>query len=118
LTGNRVDTGILIPELFKTLAAGSNLPPGVATPQDWLATEKARREAIRRQEDENSVMPTAEAIFRAGTFWGFVLSELERFARELPPALAGLPVEPIAARIETEVENIRRRLENSVDNMK
>ena len=110
LTGNRVDTGILIPELFASLAKGSDLPDGIATPQDWLSTEKAKREAIKRQQDEKSVMPTVEAINHAVLAGGFFMSALERIARELPPALAGLPASGIAARLESETESIRRHL--------
>jgi hypothetical protein len=110
LRGGRVDTGILIPEIFAALDKGSELPEGIATPQDWLATEKARRESIKRQQDERSVMPTDEVVRHAAEASGLFASELERWAREFPPAFAGLPASGVAARMESEVENTRRRL--------
>jgi len=90
LTHNRMDTGILIPELFAALSQKSELPDGVRSPQDWLATEKAKREAIKRQQDERSVMPTADAQRQAAEACAFVDSELQRGENELPPVLAGL----------------------------
>jgi hypothetical protein len=110
LTGNRVDTGILIPELFAALSKGSDLPPGIATPQDYLAMRKAEREDLRLQEDKKLLMPTAEAVRHAAEASGLFASELERWAREFPPAFAGLPASGVAARMEAEVENTRRRL--------
>ena len=110
LSGNRIDSLTLICDLFDALNSGTRLPDGIATPQDWLATEKARREAIKRQQDERSVMPTAEVVRHAAEACGLFASELDRWARELPPSFAGLPASGVAARMETEVENTRRRL--------
>ena len=110
LTGQRVDTGILLPELFAALAKGSKLPEGIATPQDWLAFEKAKREEIKRKTDERETMLTADAVRQAGEAGGLFMSSLEKLARELPPALAGLPTSGVAARMELEIENIRRNL--------
>ena len=89
LTHNRIDSGILIPELFVALAKSSELPEGIASPQDWLAIEKAKRESIKRQQDEKSVMPTAEAQRQAALACAFVDAELQRGENELPPVLAG-----------------------------
>jgi hypothetical protein len=110
LSGNRIDSLTLICDLFDALNSGTRLPDGIATPQDWLATEKARREAIKRQQDEKSVMPTAEVVRQAGEAGGVFMASLERMARELPPALAGCSVTAVAARMETEIENVRRIL--------
>lgn len=110
LTGGRVDVGLLLPDLFRALATESNLPKGISTPQDWLATEKARREWIKRQADEKTVMPTADAIRHAGEAGALFMGQLERMARELPPILAGHPTSAVAAKMETEIENVRRHL--------
>lgn len=112
LTGNRVDTGILIPELFAALAKGSDLPDGITTPQNWLATENAKIKAVIRKKLEQSVMPTADAIRQVCEVCAILSSELDRFVRELTPALAGLPASGVAARLESESENIRRRIKN------
>lgn len=115
LTGNRIDTGILLPELFAALSKASELPEGVATPQDWLATEKAKREAIKRQQDENSVMPTADAKRQSAEAMALVFAELERRDRELPPALAGLSAVEIYKRMNGDTESIRRNLQNKFE---
>ena len=108
LTGGRVDTGILVPEIIAALVKGSNLPPGVSTPQDWLALEKAQREKIKREVEEGQMMESAEAQRQAGEAWGFVFSELERRDRELPPALAGLSAVEIGKRMTSDTEKIRK----------
>ena len=111
LTGNRVDTGILIPELFAALAKGSDLPDGITTPQNWLATENAKIKAVIRKKLEQSVMPTADAIRHANTAGALFMGELDRLIRESPPALAGLPTSGVAAWLENYVEVVRRRLQ-------
>jgi len=110
LTGQRVDCGILIPELFAALAKGNKLPEGIATPQDWLAFEKATREAIRRKVDEGSVVLIAEVRAQCNAAGALFMDSLEKLARELPPALAGLPTTAVASRMELEIESIRRNL--------
>lgn len=108
MTGNRVDTGILIPELFTALIKGSELPEGIATPQDWLATEKAKREAIKRREDEKSVMLIGSAKAQASAAMSMVFGELERRDREMPPALAGQSAVEIGKRMAADTESMRR----------
>lgn len=88
---NRVDGAVLIPFLFKMLAQGSDLPGGFASWKEVLDSEKAKRESIKRQVDEKSVMPTADAQRQAAEFCAFVDSELQRAENELPPVMAGLP---------------------------
>jgi hypothetical protein len=107
LTGNRIDLAILIPFLFGMLAKGNALPAGIATPQDWLATEKAKREAIKRQQDENSLMPVADAWQQCATAWCFVFENLQRAENELPPALAGLSAVEIFERLHAFTERLR-----------
>lgn len=114
LTHNRIDTGILLPELFAALSKTNELPEGIASPQDWLATEKAKREAIKRQQDERSVMPTADAVAQASAAGSHFMSELERFCRELPPALAGLSAVEIAKRMTSVAESVRKTLKQKL----
>lgn len=114
MTGNRVDTGILVPELFAALAKGSQLPDGIASPQDWLATEKAKREQIKRQQDEGELVEAADVVRQANEAGGAYMSQLERLARELPPALAGLPSVEIAKRMEIEFERTRTMLKQKM----
>src|ERR1017187_558504 len=107
LTGNRVDLSILIPFLFGMLVKGSDLPEGIATPQDWLATEKAKREAIKRQQDEKLVMLTSDGQRQAADAMAMTFSELDRRDRELPPALAGLSAVEIFERLHAFTERLR-----------
>ena len=110
LTGNRVDLSILIPFLFGMLVKGSDLPEGIATPQDWLATEKAKREAIKRQQDEKLVMLTSDGQRQAADAMAMTFSELDRRDRELPPALAGRSAVEISERMESDTKTIKKNL--------
>jgi hypothetical protein len=107
LPGNRVDTGILIPVLFAALTKKSDMPDGCETPQDWLATEKAKREQIKRQREEGETMATADARRQAADAWGWLFSELERMERESPPAWSGLSSVELGKRIKAQVEKLR-----------
>lgn len=117
LVGGRVDTGILIPELFARLKKTSELPDGVTTPQDWLATEKARRERIRREVDEKAVLPAEEFWRQAAEAMALTFAELERRDRELPPALAGLSAIEIHKRMAADTEAIRRTLKEKFESI-
>jgi hypothetical protein len=110
LTGNRVDLAILIPFLFGMLAKGSELPEGIATPQDWLATEKAKREAIKRQQDEKAVLPVAEVLRQVHSGVGAMFDELDRRSRELPPVLSGRDCLFISAHMEADTRTIKTNL--------
>lgn len=110
ITGSRVDSNVLIPFLFDMIQKGSDLPEGFSSWKEVLESEKAKREAIKRQQDEGSTMLTAEAIAQAAAAMSLVFAELERRARELPPALAGLPAVEIFKRMEADTEAIRKTL--------
>jgi len=108
IQAGRVDSGPLIPFINQMLAKGSELPDGIATPQDWLATEKAKRESIKRQVDERLVMPTADAQNQAAEACQFFFSELERWERESPPALAGQTAVEVFKRQHGFTEQLRK----------
>jgi len=107
LVSGRTDTGILIPFLFDMLAKGSDLPDGFASWKEVLESEKAKREAIKRQVDEKSVMPTSEACRQAAVACAFVDSELQRAENELPPVLAGLPAVEVGKILHSFTEKVR-----------
>lgn len=108
LTGNRVDTGILIPELFAALAKGSELPDDIATPQDWVATENAKIKAITRRKLEGEMMPTTDAKRQNGEAWSFVFAECDRMCNEMPPDLAGRAAVEIGIRLRAFMETMRQ----------
>ena len=107
IAGSRVDSGLLIPFLFG-MATGNELPEGMASAGEWLTTEKAKREAIKRRDDEKSAMPVAEACRQAAEACAFFFAELKRGERELPPALAGLPAVEIFKRLHNFTETLRK----------
>ena len=115
LVSGRTDTAILIPYLFQMLHKGSDLPDGFASWREMLEAEKAKREGIKRQQDEKSVMLTADAQRQAGEAMVMVFAELERRDRELPPALAGLPAVEIFKRMNADTEAIRRNLKTKFE---
>jgi hypothetical protein len=108
ISGSRVDSGILVPFLFGMMTKGSELPEGMASPQEWLTTEKAKREAIRRKNDEHTMMPSAEAARQASEAASYIFAELERGERELPPALAGGTAIDIFKRLHSFIEALRK----------
>lgn len=92
------------------VAKGSDLPEGFSSWKEVLDSEKAKREAIRRQVDEGAMMPTADAKREAGEAMGLTFAELDRRDRELPPALAGLSAVEIFKRMKSDTESIRKNL--------
>jgi hypothetical protein len=108
LAGNRIDPTLAIPAINRMLQVASALPDGIASPQDWLATEKAKRESIKRQQDEKSVIPTADAERANAAAWGFVFAEIDRLCNELPPAAAGLSALEIFKRLTAFRESMRK----------
>ena len=108
IAGNRVDSSILIPFLFGMVASKSALPEGMASAAEWLTTEKARREEIRRLMDQRRMMPTEDAARQASEACSFFFSELERWERELPPALAGGTAVDIFKRLHQVTEGLRK----------
>lgn len=111
LTHNRIDTGILIPELFAAMSKGaSELPDGFASWKELLESEKAKREQIKRQSDEGALMATAEAQRQAAQAMQICFSDMERISRELPPAIAGLGAVEIHKRLNSEIETLRKNL--------
>ena len=114
--GNRLDYLEFL-KWFWTQAGDnkSQLPEGIASPQDWLAMEKAKREQIKRQQDEGSTMLTADAQTQAASAMTEAFSELERMARELPPAMAGLDAVAIYKRMSAEIERIRKTLKKKFE---
>jgi hypothetical protein len=117
LTGNRVDTGQLLPFLFGMLAKATDLPDGVASPQDWLATEKAKREQLRRKADEGKLADTSEVKRQAGEAGGYMFAELERWSREMPPSLAGLSAVEVGKLMAIRVEQMRTILTEKLNNV-
>ena len=108
ISGSRVDSGILVPFLFGMIAKGSELPEGMASAAEWLTTEKAKREAIKRKNDEHTMMPSAEAKRQGSEAGSYIFAELERAERELPPALAGGTAIDIFKRLHSFIETLRK----------
>jgi transcriptional regulator with XRE-family HTH domain len=77
-----------------------------------LAILKEQRAALARKnaQEAGELMPVASAVRQAGEAMGYTFSELERMAREIPPALAGGTAVEIGKRIAAEVERIRSTL--------
>jgi hypothetical protein len=110
ISGGRVDSAILIPFLFSMLSQASDIPEGFSSWKEVLESEKAKRESIKRQQDEKSVMPTADAERQAAEAMGLTFGELERIANEIPPAVAGQDAVTIFKRLKSEVERMRKTL--------
>ncbi len=111
LTHGRIDLGLLVPFLFSMVAKSNELPDGFSSWKEVLESEKAKREAIKRQQDEGITMLTADAMAQAGSAMSVVFAELERRDRELPPALAGLPAVEIYKRMKSDTEHVRKTCE-------
>jgi len=110
IQGGRVDCEVLVRDMNDMLRTATDLPAGFASWDEFGKSRRAKISDIELQEKQKLLMPTAEAVRHAATAGGMFMSELERLGRELPPALAGMPVSGVAARIESEFETLRRRL--------
>jgi hypothetical protein len=108
ISGSRVDAGVLVPFLFGMLSQESELPAGMASAQEWLTTERAKREAIKRKADEKKLMPILDAQQQASEACAFFFAELERAERELPPSLAGGTAVDIFKRLHNFTETLRK----------
>jgi hypothetical protein len=108
ISGSRVDAGVLVPFLFGMLSQESELPAGMASAAEWLTTEKAKREAIKRKADEKKLMPILDAQQQASEACAFFFAELERAERELPPSLAGGTAVDISKRLHNFTETLRK----------
>jgi hypothetical protein len=77
-----------------------------------LAILLEQQVAAKRQNDVEAgrMMLTADAVAQAAEAGAMVMSELERLAREIPPAISGLDSISIAKRLNAEVEQIRKTL--------
>lgn len=113
--GNRVDYLEFLKWYWAQDKTDAGLPDGFASWREVLESEKAKRESIKRQQDEKSVMPTADAEREAAEAMALVFSELERRDRELPPALAGLPAVEIYKRMNADTESIRNTLKGKFE---
>ena len=114
--GNRVDYLEFVKWYWANNAKSNDeVPDGFASWKEVLESEKAKREAIKRQQDEGRLMSTADAVAQAGAAMGTVFAELERRDRELPPVLAGLEPVEIFKRMMAETERIRAAIKAKFD---
>jgi len=110
--GNRLDYLEFLRWYFKKDVVETGLPDGFASWREVLESEKAKRETIKRQQDEKSVMTTADACRQAAEAMALTFAELERRDRELPPAMAGLPAVEIFKRMNADTESMRKTLKD------
>lgn len=108
--GNRLDYLEFLRWYWNKDVEETGLPDGFASWKEVLESEKAKRETIKRQQDEKSVMTTADACRQAAEAMQVTFMELERRDRELPPALAGLPAVEIFKKMNADTETIRKTL--------
>lgn len=110
LSDNRMDTGIVVPQIFDVVCGGQKLPAGCAS---WKEAGEKYRSLIAKHElelSEKLSIPAAEAQRQANECGGYMFGELERMVRELPPALAGLSTPEVHKRLRLEVERVRTEL--------
>ena len=118
LSGGRIDSGILIPFLFKemTVESGDEQPPdGLATWRDALNRAQTKREEIRLAKDKGQVVEFDEARRQASEAAALYFAELDRMCRELPPILKGLDEIHVFKKLEQRREEIREQLNRAFD---
>jgi hypothetical protein len=99
ISGGRVDSGILIPDLNDLLHKASELPKGFTSWKEFGESRRAQLADVDLKKAKNLVMETADAKMQNGAAWGFIFAELERLCLEMPPALAGRPAGEIFERL-------------------
>jgi len=82
-----------------------------------LAILRAQQTKIERQNqiEAGKMMPTADACRYAGEACAFFFSELERWAREFPPGMAGGDSVSIAKKLTAAVESLRVAAQSKFD---
>lgn len=77
-----------------------------------LAILKQQEIAAKRDNaiKAGEMMPTADAERQAAEAMALTFAELERMAREIPPAIAGCDCVSVSKRISAEIERIRKTL--------
>jgi hypothetical protein len=110
LAGNRVDIGLLLPDLAEMTIPTGDIPPGFTSWKEFGDAQRAQLEAIELQRKRGAMMDIDDARRQAGEAMGLTFAELERLCNDLPPALAGLDAVAIFKRMTSDVERIRKSL--------
>lgn len=108
ISGGRVDSGILIPDLNDLLHQSSDLPKGFTSWKEFGESRRAKISDVELQEKKKLVMETAQARRQNGEAWAFVFSQLERHCLESPPNLAGRSAVEIFERLTQFKETMRK----------
>lgn len=111
LSGSRIDSIQLIQDLHDLLHAPKKLPEGF---DSWKEFGESRRALIADEElkqTQKITMQVAEAEMQASQAMAFLFGELERIARETPPAIAGLDAVSVHKRLNSDIGLLRKNLE-------
>lgn len=95
-------------------SAPPDLRRKIAVERLGILKEQRASLARKNESEAGELMPCASAVKQAAEAGGYMFAELERMAREIPPALAGLDAVSIGKRISAEVEKIRKTLQEKV----
>ena len=108
ISGSRIDSLELVIFLLAKRTQGNDLPAGMASWAEVLTMEKARREEIKRQQDETRLMLVDDACRQAAIAATHFFEGLSQQERELPPVLAGGTAVDICKRLHSFNESLRK----------
>lgn len=116
ITGNRIRLELLLKWYFSQDGSSqSELPEGLGTWREALNKVQTEREQLKLSNERGETMLTVDAQTQAASAMTEAFSELERMARELPPAMAGLDAVAIYKRMSAEIERIRKTLKKKFE---
>ena len=110
ISGGRVDSGILIPDLNDLLHKASEVPKGFTTWKEFGESRRAQITDVELKEKKKQVMQTSEVKRQVGEGVGMMFNEIDRRDRELPPALAGRNAVEISERMLADTKSIKKTL--------
>jgi len=101
---------MLLAEKGRTGSAPPKLRDAIAKARLAILKETQKRLDRENRIADGALVSIVEVRRQCNSAGGYFMEALEKLARELPPSLAGQPIDALAARIEREVESIRKHL--------
>ena len=101
---------MLLAEKGRAGSAPPKIRADIARARLAILNETKKRMARDNAVAEKEMISVAEVRAQCNAAGALFMDSLEKLARELPPALAGLPTTAVASRMELEIESIRRNL--------
>ena len=106
---------VLLAERGRIGTAPEDLRRSIAKKRLEILGETEIKLARENQIEAGKYVLACDAIRQAGEAGGYFMSQLERWARELPPVLAGLSAPEVAQILDVNIERTRAELQKKLN---